>query len=299
MASSATVLASFRSHSHLRRAEQDLRRISANPGLLIRFCGSGGCIHRKVPDQSRVVVAGKSRLDIFACPICYKPLIRKGVGVVHQVAIYRSGFKCERCNKPFSSRNTYLDLTVTSGIREYNEYKPSGTEMFSFSRNGFPGLEEEFKMAQEYFEHVAGGLLLDIRSGSGLFSRKFSAKSRTFSKVIALNFSKNMLRQCYEFIFNVLYLFSNLLKGFVKTLPLSTTIDLGKSLITGSSAHLVCSQEVVTRLLVDCPLPYDSLFVDQLEMIYSMNLQSFYHESFSNFSNNALQIALMRFSPMI
>ncbi|CAA6674037.1 unnamed protein product [Spirodela intermedia] len=151
-------------------------------------------------------------VDIFACPICYEPLIRKGpsgqnlVGVVHQVAIYRSGFKCERCNKPFSSRNTYLDLTVTSGIREYNEYKPSGTEMFSFSRNGFPGLEEEnvsplqFKMAQEYFEHVAGGLLLDIRSGSGLFSRKFAAKSRTFSKVIALNFSENMLRQCYEFI---------------------------------------------------------------------------------------------------
>ena len=54
-------------------------------------------------------------------------------------------------------------------------------------------------MAQEYFNPVAGGLLLDVSCGSGLFSRKF-ASSGTFSGVIALDFSENMLRQCYEFI---------------------------------------------------------------------------------------------------
>ncbi|CAA6672293.1 unnamed protein product [Spirodela intermedia] len=152
--------------------------------------------------------------DIFACPICYEPLIRKGPSGLNLSAIYRSGFKCERCNKPFSSRNTFLDLTVTSGTREYTEFKPSRTELFrsplvsflyergwrqNFARSGFPGPDEEFKMAQEYFKPVAGGLLLDVSCGSGLFSRKF-ASSGTFSGVIALDFSENMLRQCYEFI---------------------------------------------------------------------------------------------------
>lgn len=54
-------------------------------------------------------------------------------------------------------------------------------------------------MAQEYFKSAEGGLLVDVSCGSGLFSRKF-AKSGTYSRVIALDFSENMLRQCYDFI---------------------------------------------------------------------------------------------------
>ncbi|CAA7389254.1 unnamed protein product [Spirodela intermedia] len=38
-------------------------------------------------------------------------------------------------------------------------------------------------------------------------------------------------------------------------------------------------EEVATRLPTDRPLPDDDLFVDQLEMIYSMDLRSFYRES--------------------
>ena len=57
----------------------------------------------------------------------------------------------------------------------------------------------QFKMAQEYFESAKGGLLVDISCGSGLFSRKF-AKSGAYSAVVALDFSENMLRQCYDFI---------------------------------------------------------------------------------------------------
>lgn len=57
----------------------------------------------------------------------------------------------------------------------------------------------QFQMAQDYFQPVAGGILLDVSCGSGLFTRKF-AKSGTYSAVIALDFSENMLRQCYEFI---------------------------------------------------------------------------------------------------
>lgn len=54
-------------------------------------------------------------------------------------------------------------------------------------------------MAQEYFKLAEGGFLVDVSCGSGLFSRKF-AKSGTYSGVIALDFSENMLRQCYDFI---------------------------------------------------------------------------------------------------
>lgn len=54
-------------------------------------------------------------------------------------------------------------------------------------------------MAMEYFKPVEGGLLVDASCGSGLFSRKF-AKSGSFSGVIALDFSENMLLQCYDFI---------------------------------------------------------------------------------------------------
>ncbi|CAA6664116.1 unnamed protein product [Spirodela intermedia] len=43
----------------------------------------------------------------------------------------------------------------------------------------------------------------------------------------------------------------------------------------GSSSHLVRSQEVATRLPVDRPLPDDGLFVDQSEMIYSMDCDPF------------------------
>lgn len=54
-------------------------------------------------------------------------------------------------------------------------------------------------MAREYFKSTEGGLLVDVSCGSGLFSRRF-AKSGTYAGVIALDFSENMLRQCYDFI---------------------------------------------------------------------------------------------------
>lgn len=57
----------------------------------------------------------------------------------------------------------------------------------------------QFKMAQDYFEPAKGGLIIDVSCGSGLFSRKF-AQSGSYSGVVALDFSENMLRQCYDFI---------------------------------------------------------------------------------------------------
>ncbi|KAJ6372615.1 hypothetical protein OIU76_027011 [Salix suchowensis] len=54
-------------------------------------------------------------------------------------------------------------------------------------------------MAQEYLKPAEGGLLVDVSYGSGLFSRKF-VKSGAYSKVIALDFSEKMLRQCCDYI---------------------------------------------------------------------------------------------------
>ncbi|XVE63615.1 hypothetical protein DITRI_Ditri07aG0033800 [Diplodiscus trichospermus] len=152
--------------------------------------------------------------DLFSCPVCYEPLIRKGPPGLNLEAIYRSGFKCKKCNKSYSSKDVYLDLTVTAGLRDYNEVQPASTELFrspfvsflyergwrqSFNQSGFPGPDEEFRMAQEYFKPAEGGILVDVSCGSGLFSRKF-AKSGAYSGVIALDFSENMLRQCSDFI---------------------------------------------------------------------------------------------------
>nr|KJB53959.1 hypothetical protein B456_009G013400 [Gossypium raimondii] len=152
--------------------------------------------------------------ELFSCPVCYEPLIRKGPPGLNLDAIYRSGFKCKKCNKSYSSKDVFLDLTVTTGLRNYTEVKPVRTELFrsplvsflyergwrqNFNLSGFPGADEEFRMAQEYFKPAEGGTLVDVSCGSGLFSRKF-AKSGTYSGVIALDFSENMLRQCNDFI---------------------------------------------------------------------------------------------------
>ncbi|KAL1308510.1 hypothetical protein HN51_050470 [Arachis hypogaea] len=154
------------------------------------------------------------QVDVFSCPICFEALKRKGPSGLNISAIYRSAFECKGCNKFYSSKDTYLDLTVTSGLRDYSEVQPARTELFrsplvsflyergwrqNFRQSGFPGPDEEFRVAQEYFESSKGGLLVDVSCGSGLFSRKF-AKSGSYSGVVALDFSENMLRQCYDFI---------------------------------------------------------------------------------------------------
>ncbi|MCL7052031.1 hypothetical protein MKW94_010764 [Papaver nudicaule] len=155
-----------------------------------------------------------SEKDTFSCPICFEPLTRKGPPGLNLPAIYRSAFKCQKCNKSYSSKNIYLDLTITYGTKEYTESYPTRTELFrnplvsflyergwrqNFSQSGFPGPDEEFKMAQKYFKPAEGGLLVDVSCGSGLFSRKF-AKSGTYSGVVALDFSETMLRQCYDLL---------------------------------------------------------------------------------------------------
>lgn len=61
------------------------------------------------------------------------------------------------------------------------------------------GIWLQFEMAKGYLKSITGRTIIDASCGSGLFSRLF-AKSGMFSLVIALDFSENMLQQCYHFI---------------------------------------------------------------------------------------------------
>ncbi|KAK6151671.1 hypothetical protein DH2020_014306 [Rehmannia glutinosa] len=207
--------------------------------LLWSPCSSKTYIPGESLSESITEAKDTSDVDLFACPICYEPLIRKGPSGFNLPTIYRSGFKCRKCNKSYSSKNIYLDLTVTSGTKEYNEFKPAGTELFrsplvsfvyergwrqNFNLSGFPGPDEEFNMAQEYFKPAEGGVLVDVSCGSGLFSRKF-AKSEAYSRVVALDFSENMLRQCFDFIKNDDTILSSnlaLVRADVSRLPFSS-----------------------------------------------------------------------------
>jgi hypothetical protein len=74
---------------------------------------------------------------VFACPVCYEPLMRKGPSGINLQAIYRSGFKCGQCNKTYSSKDEYLDLTVTADLDDYNEVKPITTELFRYNLHDF------------------------------------------------------------------------------------------------------------------------------------------------------------------
>ncbi|KAM5574281.1 putative methyltransferase [Rosa sericea] len=164
--------------------------------------------------SSRTEESQSSEIELLSCPVCYEPLIRKGPPGLIMQAIGRSSFDCKKCYKSYSSEHTYLDLTVTAGLKKYVEVKPVGTELFRrsfmsfiyekgyrqyFRRYGFPGPDEEFKMAQDYFKSTEGGVLVDVSCGSGLFAIRF-AKSGTYSGVVALDFSENMLLQCYDYL---------------------------------------------------------------------------------------------------
>ncbi|XAR62166.1 Sterol 24-C-methyltransferase [Bertholletia excelsa] len=155
-----------------------------------------------------------SSKNILACPICYEQFIWNGDPILSVDSALRSSLKCSTCKKTYPGNETHVDLTVSSGAKDYGEAKPASTELFrfplvsflyergwrqSFLWGGFPGPEKEFELTKDYLKPVLGGNIVDASCGSGMFSRLF-AKSGLFSLVIALDFSENMLRQCYEFV---------------------------------------------------------------------------------------------------
>ncbi|XP_050213303.1 uncharacterized methyltransferase At1g78140, chloroplastic [Mercurialis annua] len=157
--------------------------------------------------------ARSSSRNIIACPICYEPLSLIGDRVL-SVDCDGLSFECGSCKKRYYGKETHIDLTVASGATQYDDSMPLATEFFrlpvisylyergwrqNFVWGGFPGPEKEFELMKDYLKPVLGGKIIDASCGSGLFSRLF-AKSGLFSDVVALDYSENMLQQCFEFI---------------------------------------------------------------------------------------------------
>ncbi|XP_011016296.1 PREDICTED: uncharacterized methyltransferase At1g78140, chloroplastic [Populus euphratica] len=155
-----------------------------------------------------------SSKNIVACPVCYEPVTLIGANVLSVDSARGSSLLCSTCKKTYSGKETHLELTVASGSKSYDDAMPMATEFFrtpfisflyergwrqNFVWGGFPGPEKEFEMMKDYLKPVLGGNILDASCGSGLFSRLF-AKSGLFSLVTALDYSENMLKQCYEFV---------------------------------------------------------------------------------------------------
>lgn len=82
----------------------------------------------------------------------------------------------------YKVRNFWVSVEVTS---------------FQFIHEIFNMLVQ-FEMAKDFLKPTFGGTIIDASCASGLFSRLF-VKSELYSLVIALDYSENMLRQCYEF----------------------------------------------------------------------------------------------------
>eukprot|EP00243_Klebsormidium_subtile_P006786 TRINITY_DN2932_c0_g1_i3.p1 TRINITY_DN2932_c0_g1~~TRINITY_DN2932_c0_g1_i3.p1 ORF type:complete len:285 (+),score=11.88 TRINITY_DN2932_c0_g1_i3:53-856(+) len=151
----------------------------------------------------------------LACPICFGSIKRHGPEGFSRPAVDASRFECPRCIRSFPGKQGYADLTVLQGAKQYaDDVSLLGTELFrsplisyvyergwrqTFARSGFPEVEQEFAMAQRYLEPAAGGVLLDVSCGSGLFTRRFAASGK-YPVVVGSDFSESMLVQTRDFI---------------------------------------------------------------------------------------------------
>ncbi|XP_022147083.1 uncharacterized methyltransferase At1g78140, chloroplastic [Momordica charantia] len=172
---------------------------------------------RLQPSDSSILDREVNNIEnILACSVCYGPLTAAAAGSGLSVES-TNGYQleCGTCRKTFTGSGTHLDLTIASGNNNYGDPMPASTEIFrtrlvsflyergwrqSFSvALGFPGPETEFELIRTFMTPILGGNIIDASCGSGLFSRIF-AKSGLFSSVVALDYSENMLKQCYEFI---------------------------------------------------------------------------------------------------
>ena len=142
----------------------------------------------------------------LACPICLQPFPSSTVCA------------CATCARDFPVERGVADLCLdargAAGAYKEPGLGKSGTTLFqsdliasayengwrqSFAWAGFPGEEDEARYALDYMrDAAAGGVLLDVSCGSGLFSRRFAA-SGVFSHVVASDFSESMLRQARSY----------------------------------------------------------------------------------------------------
>ncbi|KAM2022289.1 hypothetical protein ACFX16_044211 [Malus domestica] len=184
--------------------------------IKVRAAASGALVEVEPTEPIVVQNDGISSNNILACPICYDPFSSSGDPGLSVESASGSSFQCGTCKKTYFGNETHIDLTTASGTKDYGESMPVTTEMFrtplvsylyergwrqSFTVwGGFPGPEKEFELTKDFLKPVlGGGNIIDASCGSGMFSRLF-AKSGLFSLVVALDYSENMLKECYGFI---------------------------------------------------------------------------------------------------
>ncbi|KAM1316072.1 uncharacterized methyltransferase At1g78140, chloroplastic-like isoform X1 [Malus sylvestris] len=184
--------------------------------IKVRAAASAAAVEVEPTEPIVVQNDGISSNNILACPICYDPFSSSGDPGLSVESASGSSFHCSTCKKTYFGNETHIDLTTASGAKNYGESMPVITEMFRtplisylYERGwrqsftgliGLPGPEKEFEWTKNFLKPVlGGGNIIDASCGSGLFSRRF-AKSGLFSLVVALDYSENMLKECYGFI---------------------------------------------------------------------------------------------------
>lgn len=178
------------------------------------LASSAAFVETKPSEPSFIEKEAGTSKNVLACPICYKPVTWIGDSSLSIESAAGSSLQCNTCKKTYSGEETHFDMTAASGSKDYGESMTLTTEFFrmplisfiyergwrqNFVWGGFPGPEKEFELMKDYLKPVLGGNIIDASCGSGLFSRIF-AKSGFFSLVVALDYSENMLKQCYEFV---------------------------------------------------------------------------------------------------
>ncbi|XP_024527729.1 uncharacterized methyltransferase At1g78140, chloroplastic-like isoform X3 [Selaginella moellendorffii] len=141
----------------------------------------------------------------LACPVC-----RKSFKNDDQPRNFPR-FACDCCKKSYTSTSSgIIDLTISP-----TTVAPLGASFFqnpllafAYDRGyrdlfwiwNFPGYDQEFRMAQKLIEPVARGeTIMDLSCAGGCFTRRFLA-SKSYKRVIAADYSQEMLEQCRGFL---------------------------------------------------------------------------------------------------
>jgi len=171
--------------------------------------------------------APKSRLrslfsetdDVFACPVD-KAKLRAEVSAIAGVRRER---RLSESGIVYPVNDGYADLVASSGRREGDGFPVEAlaselqeawrsrtqTQLFrspftvflyergwrqNFNNAGFPGIDKEYDEVSSFFRSAEGGVVVDMSCGTGLMTRRLVRGSQ-FSRVLALDYSENMLRE--------------------------------------------------------------------------------------------------------
>eukprot|EP00871_Galdieria_phlegrea_P005157 jgi/Galph1/5642/GphlegSOOS_G4252.1 len=155
---------------------------------------------------------------------------------------------CTNCGEIFSQtkQKFYLDLVLS----RKRVYKPLQQEIFqnpfvaflyergwrnSFRQMGYP-LYEEFRLIMDFFGNYSNepNTLIDLSCGTGYITRKL-ANTRKFSKIFAIDFSENMLKEAYRRMLEECRYPFTLIRADVACLPLQD--EIANFIYCGAALH--------------------------------------------------------------